>query len=177
MQRENACALPGVDIKYDNFMTCMWRAVDRGYVRREHAEFCAEGLRHGFTCGIDATQLRGHRYHRNYPTATEHRKAVTNAIRKRVDAGKTLELGTWDGAMRDQLRVEFTDCIKFPLGRSHTLSGGRRRSGGAVITTVTTTVITVVITKKNLVVTTVITIVITTVITTVITIVITKARP
>ena len=68
VQRENACALPGVDIKYDTFMKCMWRAVDRGYVRREHAEFCAEGLRHGFTCGIDGTKLKGRRYYRNYPT-------------------------------------------------------------------------------------------------------------
>ena len=116
VQRENACALPGVNIKYDNFLTCMWRAVDRGYVKRCHAEFCAEGLRHGFTCGVDPTQLRGRRYYGNYPTAVENRSAVSTAIQKRVDAGKTLALGAWDGAMRSRLKDLYTDCIKFPLG-------------------------------------------------------------
>ena len=116
VKRENACALPGVDIKYDNFMTCMRRAVHRGYVQECHAEFCAEGLRNGFTCGIDASQLRGHRFFNNYPTAVENRTAVTAAIMKRVDAGKTLVLGAWNGAARSQLRAEYTDCIKFSVG-------------------------------------------------------------
>ena len=42
--REGACALPGVNIKYDNFMACMWRAVYKGFVTQQHAEFVSKGL-------------------------------------------------------------------------------------------------------------------------------------
>jgi hypothetical protein len=57
--RENACALPGVSIKYDNFLSCMWRAVGRGFVRQADAEFVAEGLTSGFTAGVQRSLLRG----------------------------------------------------------------------------------------------------------------------
>ena len=39
----NACALPGVALKYDNFIPVMWQAVARGFVRHEHA--CRLGAR------------------------------------------------------------------------------------------------------------------------------------
>ena len=116
MQRDNACALPGVDIKYDNFMTCMRRAEQRGYVSSADAEFVAEGLRYGFTCGIDTGQLRGHRFHKNYKSAIENRTAVTTAVMKRVKAGKTLVLGEWCERARAQLRGAYDHCVKFPLG-------------------------------------------------------------
>ena len=116
VQRDGACALPGVNIKYDNFMECMWRAVQRGYVTHDHACFVRDGLRYGFRCGIDTGQLHGHRFYRNYPTATEHRAAVTTAIMKRVDKGKTLVLGAWTPQAKEQLRASFAKCIKFPLG-------------------------------------------------------------
>ena len=36
---ENACALPGCPIIYDNFVPAMWRAVATGHVKHEHAVF------------------------------------------------------------------------------------------------------------------------------------------
>ena len=47
-----ACSLPGVSIVYDRFMDIMWRAVSRVYVSRQHADFVAKGLWHGFDCGM-----------------------------------------------------------------------------------------------------------------------------
>ena len=58
VENENACALPGCTIKYDSFMTCMRRAVSRGYVHTRHAEFVEQGLRHGFTHRVNATAER-----------------------------------------------------------------------------------------------------------------------
>ena len=61
VEEQNACALPGVAIRYDSFMTVMWRAVSKGFVEQEHAEFVADGLTNGFDCGIDVSQMKGHR--------------------------------------------------------------------------------------------------------------------
>ena len=72
--RVNACALPGVNIKYDNFMSCMWLAVSRGYVQQKHALFVSRGLREGFTAGVQLDKLKGKRVYKNYPSAeVEHR--------------------------------------------------------------------------------------------------------
>eukprot|EP00964_Phaeocystis_antarctica_P073192 scaffold44889_cov83-Phaeocystis_antarctica.AAC.3 len=65
--------LQGVSIAYDLFMPIMMRAVARGYVRQEHADFVADGLRFGFGLGVDVSKLRGRRLFRNYPTAVEVR--------------------------------------------------------------------------------------------------------
>ena len=48
---QNACALPGCTIKYDSFMTCLRRAVSRGFVKDVHAEFVEDGLKNGFSIG------------------------------------------------------------------------------------------------------------------------------
>ena len=34
VEESTACALPGVSIKYDSFIPCMWQAVARGFVPR-----------------------------------------------------------------------------------------------------------------------------------------------
>eukprot|EP00964_Phaeocystis_antarctica_P015825 scaffold8736_cov39-Phaeocystis_antarctica.AAC.4 len=70
----------------------MMRAVARGYVRQEHADLVADGLRFGFGLGVDVSKLRGRRLFRNYPTAVEARAAVSKATRARVEQGKTLRL-------------------------------------------------------------------------------------
>ena len=69
----NACDLPGVGIKYGPFLECMWRSVDRGFVDRDKALFCAEGLKSGFMCGVDVSLMTGHRWLKNYPPAIEAR--------------------------------------------------------------------------------------------------------
>ena len=78
--RQGACALPGVNIKYDNFMSCMWRAVSRGFVSREHAEFVGDGLRSGFTAGVQRALLKGVRIFKNYESAeVDHKAKVAEA--------------------------------------------------------------------------------------------------
>jgi len=44
VESENACALPGCSIKYNSFLTVMWRAVQRGFVSQPDAVFTADGL-------------------------------------------------------------------------------------------------------------------------------------
>ena len=78
IHRENACALPGVSVKYDSFLNCMWAAV-RGYVRDHHARFVAEGLRWGFSFGVDVAALKGQRVFKNYESTILARDAVSRA--------------------------------------------------------------------------------------------------
>ena len=79
VENDNACALPGVSIRYDTFLPVMWAAVETGWVDRDKAEFVASGLRYGFDLGVDTSLLLGHRWFRNYPPAEEARSAVTKA--------------------------------------------------------------------------------------------------
>ena len=39
VEEVGACALPGVSVKYDTFIPCMWKAVARGFVPHEDAVF------------------------------------------------------------------------------------------------------------------------------------------
>ena len=111
-----ACSLPGCTIKYDSFMTCMRRAQSRGYVRDDHAEFVAQGLRHGFDLGLDRSLLTGNRVFKNWASAIEGRKQVTAAINKRMDSGKSLLLGPWR-AVEKALRARgILDYFVFPMG-------------------------------------------------------------
>ena len=82
----------------------MWKAVARGFVRHEDAVFVNNGLRDGFTAGVDVNQLGGHRWFKNYQSALDGREPVTRAIMKRVQAGKTLDLGLWNNALADGIK-------------------------------------------------------------------------
>ena len=111
----NACQLPGCSINYECFMPVLMRAVSRGYVKSVHAQFVADGLRNGFSLGVSADSLRGQRVFRNYPTAYTARDSVTESVRSRVDAGRTLVLGPWS-----QVKVTLYGLYKhffiFPMG-------------------------------------------------------------
>ena len=104
VENQNACAIPGCTIKYDSFLTCMWRAVSRGYVKQWDAEFVANGLRNGFDCGVQQSLAKGRRVFRNYPSAVSARSAVTKAISSRLGKGKSLALGPW-AAVEAALKV------------------------------------------------------------------------
>ena len=108
--------MPGVNLRYETFLPCMWQAVERGFVRHEHAAFVADGLRWGFRAGIDTLKLKGHRWFRNYPTSVSGRKAVTRATMKRVEKGKTLDLGTWSNGLAHLIQTTFSASANFPLG-------------------------------------------------------------
>ena len=118
VESQGACALPGVSIKFHPFMAEMWRAVQRGYVRQEHAAFVADGLRNGFKCGVDVSLMHGHRWFANYPSTVPPPAPdlCFSAISKRVAADKTLDLGLWSAAMGESIRAAFTASAIFPLG-------------------------------------------------------------
>ena len=61
----NACAMPGINIKYDSFMSIMRHAWSTGWVTTENAQFVARGLRYGFCCGVQRSLLRGVRTFKN----------------------------------------------------------------------------------------------------------------
>ena len=117
VESENACTLPGCTIKYDSFLSVMWRAVSRGYVRDHHAAFVADGLRNGFGLGLCREQLSGlgKREFRNYPTAYERKVEVSASIQSRVKKQKTLCLGLWANVRAD-LAALFGDYFIFPMG-------------------------------------------------------------
>ena len=115
---ENACALPGVSIKFDTFIPAMWRAVRDGYVQAQHAEFVHLGLRWGFEVGLHPDRVRGHRFFKNYESSTAEaaRARVTDATEARVAAGKTLHFGA---IMTDTLSIMkqvFPAAYIFPMG-------------------------------------------------------------
>ena len=118
VEGSNACALPGVSIKYDTFMPAMWHAVSTGHVTLEHAEFVADGLTNGFYAGFNPSCMSGHRWFKNYPSAlTEFGiDAVSRATMKRVQVGKTLDLGMWSLALATALKSIFTSSAIFPVG-------------------------------------------------------------
>ena len=116
VESENACALPGCSIKYNSFLTVMWRAVQRGFVSQPDAVFTADGLRHGFSLGVDVTKMRGHRRYSNYKSAVDAAVSVSRAIGKRVETGKTLDLGPWSGTLETALCAMFDSTIIFPMG-------------------------------------------------------------
>lgn len=115
---QGACALPGVNIKYDSFTDAMWRAVAGGFVKREHAVFVADGLRHGFKVGFDQTRMSGHRWFRNYPSATDAsaRIPLHDAIAKRLLGKKSLSLGAWSSSLGSLVRSSFSATAIFPMG-------------------------------------------------------------
>ena len=116
MQTQGACSLPGCTIRYDTFIPTMWRAVALGYVQHADACFVNDGLRHGFTAGVQVEQMRGHRWFRNYPSALDNRDAVVDATVGRIASFKTVDLGAWSGALAQTLRATFAATAIFPMG-------------------------------------------------------------
>ena len=117
VEAEGACSLPGVTLKYDKFLPVMWKAVSKGFVSHENAAFVAEGLRYGFKAGVDITSMRGHRWFKNYPSSVEEGCAsVISGTCKRVNVGKTLDLGVWTSTLANFIRTSFEASAIFPLG-------------------------------------------------------------
>ena len=114
----NACdAIPGCPIKIDKFLPRMWSAVAKGFIPRAEGEQLQEGLLRGFKLGVDPSLMAGHRWFKNYPSATTTgRMGVAAAVAKRVDAGKTLALGPMVDGLAHALHSTYTASCIFPLG-------------------------------------------------------------
>ena len=66
--------------------------VREGLVTQHDVDYVLDGIKNGFDLGVDETRLRGKRVHRNYKSAYEKKDLVSDALRKRVQKGKTLKL-------------------------------------------------------------------------------------
>ena len=114
-----ACSLPGCTIKYDNFVPVLKRAQSRGYVKDHEADYVLKGLWHGFDMGLNVEGMSkmGKRAFKNYPSAmdTHARKSVTAAVRRRVDAHKTVSLGPAGSALKE-LWENVDSLAVFPMG-------------------------------------------------------------
>ena len=84
VMEHGATYLPGCSLKYDTFIPCMWQAVQTGHVTHADALACGEGLRYGFTCGVDITKLQGYLTFENYQSAIGAGEAVVKGINKRI---------------------------------------------------------------------------------------------
>jgi hypothetical protein len=115
--KSNACSLPGVTIKYDAFVSNMWRAVRMGFGTAKHAEFVHNGLRWGFEVGLHPDRLQGYRFFKNYESATgAFRSRVTEATESRVGAGRTLHLGEATTETLILIKQVFPSAFIFPMG-------------------------------------------------------------
>ena len=131
VREQNACALPGCTVKYNSFMSCLRRAVSRGFVKDVHAEFVEDGLRNGFSIGIVPGSLKGRRVFNNYPSAHTAPESVSAAVFARVKASKTLCLGLWSdlkSVLSDATSVRRL-CVA-PSGSLWLPGGGALWTGG-----------------------------------------------
>ena len=87
-----ACALPGVSINYGVFITLLDRAVFGGFVSQTHAFFVRQGLRWGFDLGFSPSKLPGRRFFKNYKSATDASKEVSDNIHARLNSKKSYKL-------------------------------------------------------------------------------------
>ena len=71
--------------------------VEAGKFSPRDAGYLIDGVSKGFDLGLDESMMKGKRVFRNYPTAYEAKEKVSDALRARVEAGKTLKLGAFDG--------------------------------------------------------------------------------
>ena len=71
--------------------------VEAGEFDGGKAEYLKTGVTMGFDLGLDEAELKGKRVFKNYPTAYNAKDKVSDALRDRVRAGKTLKLGGFDG--------------------------------------------------------------------------------
>ena len=87
--------MPGNTIRLELWKKWLPVAVDKGFVDQSTADFVLNGLLHGFDLGLDESKMNPRQYYRNYKSSLENRETVSDALRKRVNAGKTLDLGAW----------------------------------------------------------------------------------
>ena len=108
--------MPGVSIKIDVLTPKIDRAVELGFVKREHANFVLNGLRFGFDLGIDTSKLKGRIGYRNYPSALNARAQISKSVRSRIGAQKTLCLGKFDSVLKSEMSAVWDTWRIFPLG-------------------------------------------------------------
>ena len=117
VERQNACALPGCVFKFDNFMSSLHAAWNKGYVSTGVYEYVSDGLRNGFTLGAQSALLeaQGQQIFRNYKSAYDNRGSISDAVYDRVKKQRSLRIGSWSECY-PYLRQLFSSFKSFSLG-------------------------------------------------------------
>ena len=109
--------MPGVSIHYGAFLPLLDRAVSRGFVSQMHAFFVRQGLRWGFDLGFSPDELPGNRFFKNYKSATDASKEVSENIHGRLRSHKSYQLFRFNPAtFRSDLSSFLPSWCVFPLG-------------------------------------------------------------
>ena len=110
--------LPGCSVRTGKLLHLARKATSKGLVTKEAFRHVVGMFTTGSTlyCDYDALEnnLCSTKVFKNYKTATENRKGVTQGIRKRVEASQTLCLGKFD--RQNALQLLPPKSIVFPLG-------------------------------------------------------------
>ena len=75
--------------------------VAEGSFSVDDADYLRRVVLWGADLGLDESMMRGKVVHRNYKSAFENKEKVTDALRSRVQGGKTLKLGDFTGRPSD----------------------------------------------------------------------------
>lgn len=97
VERNGASVLEGNSLNITEFERLGPLIVDAGLIEESDVEYVLNGIRNGFDLGLEENKLQGKRVFKNYKSAFEKSELVSDALRKRVQKGKTLKLGAFDG--------------------------------------------------------------------------------
>ena len=112
VQREGFGQLKGTQVG-KAFCDKLGAIVAEGMFDSSKAEYLKRGVTMGFDLGLDESVMKGKRVFRNYPTAYQAKQKVTDALKDRVQKGKTLKLGAFDG---DASKLPGTNATVVPMG-------------------------------------------------------------
>ena len=99
--RHGAKVMSGSTLDLSEFERLGPVIVREGLVTWSEVDYVLNGIKNGFDLGVDESRLRGKRVFRNYKSAYEKKDLVTEALRKRVQKGKTIKLGDFHGDIAD----------------------------------------------------------------------------
>ena len=112
-EREGVSFLEGSTVNVPLFTQQLQLLVEDGGFAQSDADYLIEGITWGFDLGVDENKLRGKIVHKNYKSAFENKQKVTNALAERVNNGKTLKLGAFDG---DPAKLPGENATVVPMG-------------------------------------------------------------
>ena len=95
VESNGTCILPGNNLKLETFQRLLPVCVKHGSVSQDDADFILNGITKGFDLGVDESLMGHAQVRKNYKSALQNSQLISDALLKRVDAGKTVVLGPW----------------------------------------------------------------------------------
>ena len=88
--------MEGYSFKLDIWDKWLPLAVQGGYVSKQDATMVRHGIEFGFDLGVNEEKMGPVKVRKNYASALGDAAQISDALRKRVTAGKSVCLGAWD---------------------------------------------------------------------------------